>query len=148
MTEDFRDQNLIQRTETYLNEAVFQNLQKSVEVLSTCKKLPTIADDVEITSRCVEAIAMNACKEQLVSGLSRLDCDNDESKELKDDSCIEWWAEDLSILSIDFFERVICAMGRMGVQYSTSIWEGGADKKLGSVLLRVVGPLLQVQAED
>ncbi|XP_054779712.1 BTB/POZ domain-containing protein At3g08570 isoform X1 [Prosopis cineraria] len=116
MTEDFRDQNLIARTETYLNEVVFQNLQKSVEVLSTCKMLPTIAENVEITSRCVEAIAMNACKEQLVLGLSQLDCDNNESKELKDGSCIDWWAEDLSILNIDFFERVVCAMGRMGVQ--------------------------------
>ncbi|KAK4253424.1 hypothetical protein QN277_010734 [Acacia crassicarpa] len=121
MAEDFRDQNLIARTETFLNEVVFQNLQKSVEVLATCKMLPTIAEDVEITNRCVEAIAMNACKEQLVLGLSQLDCDNNESKELKDGSSIEWWAEDLSILSIDFFERVIWAMGRMGVQSDSII---------------------------
>ncbi|KAF7845197.1 BTB/POZ domain-containing protein [Senna tora] len=126
MTEDYRDQNLVARTETYLNEVVFQNLQKSVEVLSTCETLPAIiAEDVEITSRCVEAIAMNACKEQLVSGLSRIGCDKDESKELKDSSCVEWWVEDLSILSIDFFQRVICAMGRMGV---------GSDSIIGCLM--------------
>lgn len=126
MTEDYRDQNLVARTETYLNNVVFQNLQKSVEVLATCEMLPTISEEVEITSRCVEAIAMNACKEQLVSGLSRLGCENNnESKELKDGSCIEWWVEDLSVLSIDFFQRVICAMGRMGI---------GSDSIIGCLM--------------
>ena len=119
MTEEYRDQNLISRTEIYLNEIVFQNLQKSVEVLSTCEMLPPIVEEIDISSRCVEAIAMNACKEQLVSGLSRLECDG-ESRELKE-GCDAWWVEDLSVLRIDFFHRVICAMGRMGVRSESII---------------------------
>ena len=119
MTEDYRDQNLITRTEIYLNEVVFPNLQKSVEVLSTCEMLTRLVEELEISSRCVEAIAMNAYKEQLVSGLSRLDCDG-ESRELKDDY-LEWWIEDLSVLRIDFYQRVICAMGRMGVRSDSLI---------------------------
>ncbi|KAI9153622.1 hypothetical protein LWI28_014126 [Acer negundo] len=116
MSEDYREENLIARTETYLNEVVLQSLDKSVEVLSTCEMLPPlIAEEVGIVSRCVEAIAMNACKEQLVSGLSRLDCDGDESTELKS-SCLEWWIEDLSVLGIEFYQRVVCAMGRSGVR--------------------------------
>ncbi|XP_058737166.1 BTB/POZ domain-containing protein At3g08570 [Vicia villosa] len=115
MTEEYREQNLISRTDIYLNEFVFQSLQKSVEVLSTCEMLPlNIVEEIEITKGCVEAIAMNACKEQLVSGLSKLDCDG-ESKELKEDF-VAWWIEDLSILRIDFYERVVCAMRRMGVR--------------------------------
>lgn len=114
MTENYREENLIERTEIYLNEVVVQSLEKSVEVLSTCEILPPIAEEVGIPSRCVEAIAMNACKEQLVSGLSRLECDS-ESTELKS-GCLEWWVEDLSMLRIDFYQRVICAMGRMGVR--------------------------------
>ncbi|KAB1224672.1 hypothetical protein CJ030_MR2G024702 [Morella rubra] len=114
MTEDYRDENLIERTEIYLDEVVVQSLEKAVEVLSTCEMLLPIAEDVGIPSRCVEAIAMNACKEQLVSGLSRLECDS-ESTELKS-VCLEWWVEDLSVLRIDFYQRVICAMGRMGVR--------------------------------
>ncbi|KAJ4704201.1 BTB/POZ domain-containing protein [Melia azedarach] len=113
MTEDYRDENLIARTEVYLNEIVVQSLEKSVEVLSTCEILPRVAEEIGIVSRCVEAIAMNACKEQLVSGLSLLDCDG-ESTELKG-GCVEWWIEDLSVLGIDFYQRVICAMGRLGV---------------------------------
>ncbi|VVA14466.1 PREDICTED: BTB/POZ [Prunus dulcis] len=114
MTEDYRDENLIVRTETYLDEVVVQSLEKSVEVLSTCETLPSIAEEVGIPSRCVEAIAMNACKEQLVSGLSMLNCDG-ESTELKS-ACLEWWVEDLSLLRIDYYQRVICAMTRLGVR--------------------------------
>ncbi|XP_057971462.1 BTB/POZ domain-containing protein At3g08570 [Malania oleifera] len=114
MTEDYREENLIERTETYLIEVVFQSLEKSVEVLSACEALLSIAEEVELPSRCVDAIAMNACKEQLVSGLSRLDCDGG-SSELKG-GCLEWWVEDLSVLKIDFYQRVITALDRMGIR--------------------------------
>lgn len=114
MTEDYRDENLIARTEIYLNEVVVQSLEKSVEVLTTCQSLPPIAEAVGIQSRCVEAIATNACKEQLMSGLSMLNCDG-ESAELKS-GCLEWWVEDLSLLRIEYYQRVICAMARTGVR--------------------------------
>ncbi|XP_019459114.1 PREDICTED: BTB/POZ domain-containing protein At3g08570 [Lupinus angustifolius] len=123
MTEEYKEQNLISRTQTYLNDIVFQSLQKSVEVLSTCEiMLPTIVDEIEIISNgCVEAIAMHACKEQLVSTLSKLDCD-DESRELiTDTNCVAWWVEDLSVLHIDSFQRVICAMLRKGVRSNSII---------------------------
>ncbi|KAJ4832537.1 hypothetical protein Tsubulata_000098 [Turnera subulata] len=114
MTDDCREENLIVRTEIYLNEVVVHSLEKSVEVLSTCETLPVMVEDVGIPDRCIEAIAIIACKEQLVSGLSRLDCDS-ESTELKS-GCLEWWIEDLSVLRIDYYQRVICAMGRVGVR--------------------------------
>ncbi|KAE8712234.1 BTB/POZ domain-containing protein [Hibiscus syriacus] len=114
MTEDYRDENLIARTEVYLNEVVAHSLEKCVEVLCTCETLPPIAEELGITDRCVDAIAMNACKEQLVSGLSGLDCDG-ESTELKS-GCLEWWIEDLSVLRIDYYHKVIIAMGRIGVR--------------------------------
>lgn len=119
MTEDYRDENLIKRTETYLNEVVFHGLEKSIEVLASCEALPPIAEEIGIPNRCVEAISLNACKEQLASGLSRLDCDT-ESTELKS-NCLEWWIEDLSALNIDFYKRVIFAMGRTGVRQDSII---------------------------
>uniref|UniRef100_A0A6N2K7S4 NPH3 domain-containing protein n=1 Tax=Salix viminalis TaxID=40686 RepID=A0A6N2K7S4_SALVM len=119
MTEDYREENLISRTETYLNEFVVQSLEKSVEVLSTCELLPPIAELVEIPNRCIEAISINACKEQLVSGLSHLDC-NGESTELKS-TCLEWWVEDLTVLRIDYYQRVICAMGTAGVRQDSIV---------------------------
>ncbi|GAV86996.1 BTB domain-containing protein/NPH3 domain-containing protein [Cephalotus follicularis] len=119
MTENYREENLIARTEVYLNDVVLQSLDKSVEVLSTCEMLPPIAEELEIPSRCVEAIAMNACKAQLVLGLSRLHCGS-ESSELKG-TCLEWWVEDLSILRLDYYQRVISALGRIGVRPDTIV---------------------------
>ncbi|OVA13683.1 BTB/POZ-like [Macleaya cordata] len=114
MSEDYWEENLISRAETYLKEIVVLSLEKSVEVLSTCESLLPIAEEVGIITRCVDAIAMNASKEQLVSGLSRLDCDGGSGK-LKMD-CPEWWVEDLSVLRIDFYQRVIAAMRRTGLR--------------------------------
>ncbi|KAK4418814.1 BTB/POZ domain-containing protein [Sesamum alatum] len=114
MTEDYREENLVQRTETYLTQVVCQSLDKSVEVLSACESLLPLADEIGIPDRCIGAIARNACREQLVSGLSRLDC-NSGSLEIKD-RCLEWWVEDLSVLGIDFYHRVISAMVQSGVR--------------------------------
>lgn len=114
MTEDYREDNLIARTELYLDDVVLQSLEHSVEVLTACESLIPMAEDVGLVDRCVEAIAMNASKEQLVSGLSRLECE-DRSTELKS-SCLDWWIDDLSVLRIDFYDRVIRSMGRAGVR--------------------------------
>lgn len=114
MTEDYREDNLIARTELYLDDVVLQSLEHSVEVLTACESLIPMAEDVGLVDRCVEAIAMNASKEQLVSGLSRLECE-DRSTELKS-GCLDWWIDDLSVLRIDFYDRVIRSMGRAGVR--------------------------------
>ncbi|XP_029120576.1 BTB/POZ domain-containing protein At3g08570 isoform X2 [Elaeis guineensis] len=114
MTEDYQEENLIVRTETYLNEIVVQSLEKSLEVLCACEGLQPIVEELGILNRCVDAIAINASKEQLVSGLARLECDAGSGK-LKMD-CQDWWVEDLSVLSIDLYQRVIAAMRRTGVR--------------------------------
>lgn len=119
MTEDYREENLIARTETYLNEVVAQSLEKSLEVLCACEGLLPIADDVNIVNRCADSVAINASKEQLVSGLARLECDGRSGK-LKMD-CQDWWVEDLSILRIDLYQRVIASMRRTGVRSDSII---------------------------
>ncbi|KAF5750717.1 BTB/POZ domain-containing protein [Tripterygium wilfordii] len=134
MSEDYREENLIERTEIFLNQVVVQSLEKSVEVLSTCETLPSIAEEVGIPSRCVEAIAMNACKEQLVSGLSQLDCDG-ESAELKS-GCLEWWIEDLTVLRIDYYQRVICALGHVGIRPASIV---GSLMHYAQVSLKGIG---------
>ncbi|CAD5189372.1 unnamed protein product [Musa acuminata subsp. malaccensis] len=114
MTEDYQEKNLIARAETYLSEIVVQSLEKSLEVLCSCDGLHPIAEEVGILDRCVDAVAINASKEQLVSGLARLECD-DESGKLKM-HCQDWWVEDLSVLKIDIYQRVIASMRRTGVR--------------------------------
>ncbi|KAK1264803.1 BTB/POZ domain-containing protein [Acorus gramineus] len=114
MTEDYKEDNLISRTETYLKDIVAQNLEKSIEVLCASESLLPIAEEVGVVSRCIDAIALNASKEQLVSGLARLDCEGGSGK-LKM-GCQDWWVEDLSSLRIDMYQRVIAAMRKTGVR--------------------------------
>ncbi|CAA6656967.1 unnamed protein product [Spirodela intermedia] len=114
MTEDYKEENLVARTEAYLTEVVVRSLEKSVQVICSCEELHPLAEEIGIVGRCVEAIAFNASKDQLVSGFSRLDCDT--SSERVKLGCQEWWVEDLSVLRIDLYERVVTAMRKSGVR--------------------------------
>ncbi|XP_042424276.1 BTB/POZ domain-containing protein At3g08570-like [Zingiber officinale] len=117
MTEQYQECNLIVRAEAFLNEVVFQSLEKSLEVLYACNGLYPLVDEVGIVNRCIDAIAMNASKEQLVSGLAHLECDSRSGKLMM--HCQDWWVEDLSVLKIDHYQRVIAAMRRTGVRSDT-----------------------------
>lgn len=119
MTEDFKEENLIARAETYLEQVAFRSLEKSVEVLCSCETLHPhdMAETARIPERCVEAIAVNACREQLVLGLSRLNRGSD-SAELKSP---EWWIQDISALRIDYYARVVSAMARTGLRSESII---------------------------
>ncbi|XP_042450777.1 BTB/POZ domain-containing protein At3g08570-like isoform X1 [Zingiber officinale] len=117
MTEHYQERNLIVRAEAFLNEVVFQSLEKSLEVLSSSNGLSPIVDEVGIVNRCIDAIAINASKEQLVSGLAHLECDSRSGKLMM--HCQDWWVEDLSVLKIDLYRRVIAAMRRTGVRSDT-----------------------------
>ncbi|XP_074558268.1 BTB/POZ domain-containing protein At3g08570-like [Curcuma longa] len=117
MTEQYQECNLIVRAEAFLNEVVFQSLEKSLEVLCACNGLYPIVDETGIVNRCIDAIAMNASKEQLVSGLAHLECDSRSGKLMM--HCQDWWVEDLSVLKIDLYQRVIAALRRTGVRADT-----------------------------
>lgn len=119
MTDDYHEENLVARAETYLNEIVAQSLEKSVQVLSACEALLPLAEEIGIPDRCIDAVARIACKEQLVTGLSRLDCSSGHLE--PKDRCLEWWVEDLSVLRIDFYQRVVTAMGQTGVRTDSII---------------------------
>lgn len=106
MTEDSKEKNLIVRAEYYLDQIVFRSFHESVLVLCSCRT-QKMAETFEIPDRCVEAIAMNACRKQLLSGLS---------EELKGRDCLELWTEELSALGIDYYVRVVSAMARLGVR--------------------------------
>ncbi|TVU27249.1 hypothetical protein EJB05_29847 [Eragrostis curvula] len=114
MTENYQAENLIVRTEKYLNEIVFKNLDQSLEVLCACDGLDPMVEEIGLVDRCIDAIALNVCKEQLVSGLAHLECDGGSGKLRM--HCQDWWVEDLCALRIDNYRRVIAAMRRTGVR--------------------------------
>lgn len=122
MTEEYAEENLIARTEAYLNEVVLSNLSSCVAVLQACESLLSMTAHVNIVGRCVEAAAANACREQMTATLSRSDFSSsgrmDGSPGFANTPrrhSIEWWAEELSVLRIDIYQMVVCAMKARGV---------------------------------
>ncbi|KAK7350214.1 hypothetical protein VNO77_08492 [Canavalia gladiata] len=118
MTEDFSKDNLGSRAEEYLDSIVCKNLEMCVEVLQQCESLLPLADELKIVSRCIDAIASKACAEQIASSFSRLEYSSSGrlhmSRQAKCDG--DWWIEDLSVLRIDMYQRVITAMKCRGVR--------------------------------
>ncbi|KAK4270239.1 hypothetical protein QN277_023300 [Acacia crassicarpa] len=118
MTEEFSKDNLSSRTEEYLDTIVCKSLEMCVEVLQQCENLLPLADELNIVTRCIDAIASKACAEQIASSFSRLEYSSSGrlhmSKQTKCEG--DWWIEDLSVLRIDMYQRVISAMKFRGVR--------------------------------
>ncbi|PSR86362.1 BTB/POZ domain-containing protein [Actinidia chinensis var. chinensis] len=118
MTEEFSKNNLSSRAEEYIDSIVCKNLEMCVEVLQQCENLLPLADELKIVSRCIDAIASKACVEQIASSFSRLEYSSSGrlhmNRQAKCDG--DWWIEDLSVLRIDLYQRVIMAMKCRGVR--------------------------------
>lgn len=118
MTEEYSKDNLGSRAEEYLDSVVCKNLEMCVEVLKQCENLLPLADELKIVTRCIDAIASKACVEQIASSFSRLEYSSSGrlhmSKQTKCEG--DWWIEDLSVLRIDLYQRVITAMKCRGVR--------------------------------
>ncbi|XP_060181077.1 BTB/POZ domain-containing protein At1g03010-like isoform X1 [Lycium barbarum] len=121
MTEDISEKNLEFRTEVFLKDTVFPNISNSISVLHRCEMLLPVSEEVNLVSRLINAIANNACKEQLTSGLSKLE-HNFPPKPVKcldSETPSDWWGKLLVVLSLDLFRRVLSAVKTKGLKQDT-----------------------------
>ncbi|KAH0911749.1 hypothetical protein HID58_035070 [Brassica napus] len=102
MTEEHSVANLVETTEVYLNEVILKSLPSSVKVLQRSEGLVPMAERVKLVSRCIDAIAYVTCQES-------------QNKE----DVVDLWAEELSVLRIDMFQRVLIAMMARGFKQHT-----------------------------
>ncbi|OAY32786.1 BTB/POZ domain-containing protein At5g48800 isoform X2 [Manihot esculenta] len=118
MNEEFSKDNLGSRAEEYLESIVCKNLEMCVEVLQQCENLLPLADELKIVSRCIDSIASKACAEQIASSFSRLEYSSSGRLHMNKQAKCEgdWWIEDLSVLRIDLYQRVMTAMKCRGVR--------------------------------
>ncbi|KAL0847601.1 hypothetical protein Bca101_020847 [Brassica carinata] len=93
MTEEHSVANLVETTEVYLNEVILKSLTSSVNVLKKSECLLPMAERVKLVSRCIDAVAYITCQESQ-----------------NNEDVVHLWAEDLSVLRIDMFQRVLIAM--------------------------------------
>ncbi|OVA17086.1 BTB/POZ-like [Macleaya cordata] len=113
MTEDYTTGNLVSRTESYLNDVALKNLSGAVSVLHLSESLIPMADKVKLVSRCIDAIAHIACKESqfCLPGKTENSYESiNSSSGSHPKPIVDWWTEDLTVLRIDIFQRVIMAM--------------------------------------
>lgn len=118
MTEEFAEKNLEARSEAYLKEVVFPNISSSITVLHRCESLLPISEEINLVIRLINAIANNACKEQLTSGLQKLDR-NFPTKPIANvepETPLDWWGNSLAVLSLDLFQRVLSAVKSKGLK--------------------------------
>uniref|UniRef100_A0A1D1XI57 BTB/POZ domain-containing protein At1g03010 n=1 Tax=Anthurium amnicola TaxID=1678845 RepID=A0A1D1XI57_9ARAE len=120
MTEEFSENNLESCTEAYLKEAVLPSIPNSITALHHCESLLPTAEETNLVGSIVAEIAANACKEQLTSGLSKLE--SLQAKPTKAEADPEpdwWWGKSLSVLNLDFFQRVVSAVRSKGLKQDT-----------------------------
>ncbi|KAH0911852.1 hypothetical protein HID58_035173 [Brassica napus] len=111
MTEEHSVENLVSRSEAYLNEVALKSLSSAITVLHKSEELLPIAERVKLVSRCIDAIAYMTCQEsQFCSPTSN----NSNSEVVSKQPVVDWWAEDLTVLNIDSFQRVLIAMMARG----------------------------------
>lgn len=111
MTEEHGVGNLVGRTEAYLNEVGLKSVAGAVSILHAAESLLPMAERVKLVGRCVDAIAYIAGKEaQLGSPLQAAAAAA---------PVVDWWAEDLTVLRIDMFQRVLVAMIARGIKQSS-----------------------------
>ncbi|KAK9076145.1 hypothetical protein SSX86_004478 [Deinandra increscens subsp. villosa] len=114
MTEDIDKSNLILKTDVFFKSSILCSWKDSIIALQTTTVLPEWSEDVEITAKCVEAIATKtaidpACVTWSYTYNRKIDAIN---KELPEICSVpnDWWAEDLCELDIDVYKRVMFAV--------------------------------------
>ncbi|KAF5796057.1 putative Root phototropism protein [Helianthus annuus] len=100
MTDEYCDGNLAGRTDDFLVQVALTSLSGAVVVLKSCEDLLPIAEEINIVQRCVELAAAKACNEA-----------NFPSR-----SPPNWWTEELSIVHITFFAKIIASMKSRGAK--------------------------------
>ncbi|GKU97944.1 hypothetical protein SLEP1_g11015 [Rubroshorea leprosula] len=128
MTEDLEEGNLIFKTEAFLSYVVLSSWRDSILVLKSCEKLSPWAENLQIVRRCSESLAWKACANPkgirwAYSGRTPK-VSSPKWNEMKDSSPTrnqpvppDWWFEDISILRIDHFVRVITAIKVKGMRF-------------------------------
>ncbi|XP_024981576.1 root phototropism protein 2 [Cynara cardunculus var. scolymus] len=103
MTDQYCDGNLAGRTDDFLVQVALTSLSGAVVVLKSCEDLLPIAEQINIVQRCVEVASAKACNEA-----------NFPSR-----SPPNWWTDELSIVHIKIFEKIIASMKSRGAKALT-----------------------------
>ncbi|KAL5711525.1 ATPase of 26S proteasome regulatory subunit 4 [Ranunculus cassubicifolius] len=103
MTDKYSEGNLAGRTEDFLTQVALTSFSASLIVLKTCEDLLPLAEELNIVQRCVAVVSAKACNEANFPSRAPTD----------------WWTDELTILNIDSFKKVIFSMKSRGAKTHT-----------------------------
>lgn len=129
MTEELGEGNLIMKTDNFLNQVVLRSWKDSLKALLTCDDLISYADELNITKRCIESLAIKASTDPNLFGWPIMEhggplqspgggllwngiSTGARPKNLSSD----WWYEDVTILSFALYKRLSSVMESRGVK--------------------------------
>lgn len=128
MTEAYGEGNLISRTEIFLNQVVLPNWKESIRAVQGCEDVLPHAEKLQVVKRCVDSIAMKACSDPSLFGWPMMDRGSMQSPggsvlwngistgaRLKNVRA-DWWYEDVSVLSLPLYKRLISSLETRGVK--------------------------------
>ncbi|XP_019177311.1 PREDICTED: BTB/POZ domain-containing protein DOT3 [Ipomoea nil] len=107
MNESQEDGNLISKAEAFFTFVALSSWKDTITVLKSCELLSPWAENLQIVRRCCDSIAWKICQESST---------DDETMNQVEES---WWFEDLSVLRIDHFSRIIAAVRAKGMKGET-----------------------------
>ncbi|KAL3526713.1 hypothetical protein ACH5RR_011369 [Cinchona calisaya] len=133
MTEEYSEDNLISKTERFLSQTVLKNIKHSIQTLHSSDRLLPLSENLGIVQRCIDAIAIKASStDPSLFGWPVSDKDKvlESSAATTNSNNARWktlagadaWFDDLTLLSLQFFRRLISAM-REGDLISAEIIE-------------------------
>lgn len=128
MVDEYGDDNLFAVAENYFHKNVLKNWKDCMVALQSCEKVITQADNLQIISKCLNAISIMACTDPSLFGwpmmmYGRLQSPggsilwngiNTGARIRSSES--DWWFEDISFLSVQLFERLIKVMEAKGIR--------------------------------
>ncbi|KAJ4702998.1 BTB/POZ domain-containing protein [Melia azedarach] len=129
MTEEYGEGNLITQTETFLNQVVLRNWKDSLKALQTCDDVLPYAEELNITKRCIESLAMKASTDPNLFGWPVVEhggpmqspggsvlWNGISTGARPKNSTSDWWYEDVSALSLPLYKRLIAVMESRGIR--------------------------------
>ncbi|XP_024525382.1 BTB/POZ domain-containing protein At1g30440-like [Selaginella moellendorffii] len=129
MTEEYVEGNLIAKIDSFLNQVVLKSWKDSVRALQSCEDVFQQAEELGIVKRCIDSIASKACTDPALFGWPVMEQSG--SMQSPGGSVLwngistgakpknprsDWWYEDVSLLSLPLYERVISAMEAKGIR--------------------------------
>ncbi|KAB2080527.1 hypothetical protein ES319_A05G073000v1 [Gossypium barbadense] len=129
MTEEYGEGNLITKTETFLNQVVLRNWKDSLRALQTCDDIISYDEELNVTKRCIESLAIKASTDPNLSGWPIMEYGGpmqspggsvlwngiSTGARVKNTSS-DWWYEDASTLSFPRYKRLIAVMESRGIR--------------------------------